>query len=61
MEMKTVSQKTETPSFFPVTSTFTYTYDPQSYPTKVGIVQATVDEVHGNSQLNLGTYQFSYY
>ena len=48
-------------SFVTITSTFTYTYDPLSYPSKVGIVQATVDEVHGNSQLNLGTYQFSYY
>jgi len=48
-------------SFVTVTSTFTYTYDILNYPTKVGIVQATVDEVHGNSQLNLGTYQFSYY
>jgi hypothetical protein len=48
-------------SFVTITSTFTYTYDVLSYPTKVGIVQATVDEVHGNSNLNLGTYQFSYY
>jgi hypothetical protein len=48
-------------SFVTITSTFTYTYDVLSYPTKVGIVQATVDEVHGNSQLNLGSYQFSYY
>ena len=41
--------------------TVTPTYEVLRYPTKVGIVQATVDEVHGNSNLNLGTYQFSYY
>jgi len=43
------------------TFTFTYVYDSGNYPAKVALYEATEDAVHGNTETDHGTYQFTYY
>jgi hypothetical protein len=44
-----------------ITFTFTYTYLPSGYPSKVHIHEIMEDDIHGNTEVDHGTYKFEYY